>query len=182
MLFCKVLCGLFTSNVYNFLFRPLHHNDSTSSFSDVLSNLERFQHRLQESRERAHLMRSSTMNRYQRLHRRQLSRSIITDGPLVTDDMLNRSLEPVDASTPELSSTHDSVVLINEVKVLHHHYTIFELCWLCQTELLFYHQRKYLMSIIFQKDYRIIPTFYYQTFFMHGAPFLLGVFICSGIA
>ena len=75
-------------------------------------------------------MRSSSINQICRLRRRRLSRSIISDGPAVTDDMLVRAPVPVDvamlvrtpvpvdANTPESTTSNDSVLVINEVTLL----------------------------------------------------------------
>lgn len=91
--------------------RPLHHTTPRPSFNEVLSNMQRFSQQLEDSQER--MLR---FNRLQRLRRRRNSRAIVSDGPLVTDDMLLQSPEADIVSTPEMTSADDSVMVINEVR------------------------------------------------------------------
>lgn len=97
--------------------RPLHHASSANSFNEVLSDLQRFRQQFEDSQEnRFGRCRASSIQRLQRLRRRRTPRTIITDGPLVSDDLLFRSPEAIDVSTPEATTADDSVLLVNEVR------------------------------------------------------------------
>jgi len=93
--------------------RPLRHFTRHAPFRDYLTNLERFHQQLRESRERVQFMRSTSLHGLQRLRRRRAP--IITDGPLVTSDMLSHSPEVIEATTPEVSTHDDSVQVIDEI-------------------------------------------------------------------
>ena len=87
--------------------RPLCHSESGRSFHDVVSNLERYRQRLQESRERMQELQRKHNYRLSHLrHRRKRSRSsprissIVTDGPLITDPM-----SPDGVPVPVITST-----------------------------------------------------------------------------
>ena len=54
-------------------------------------------------------------NLLQRLRQRQSYRSVITDGPLITDEMLVRTPETINISTPEESGEHVLVVDVSSV-------------------------------------------------------------------
>ena len=93
-------------------FRALHHEDdedSENSFINVLSDLEQFRHRLEQSRERMHFMRPNLLHR---LRRRRSSRAVVTDGPLITNSMLDNS----NVNIPEPIS--DDSVLVVDVSIL----------------------------------------------------------------
>lgn len=85
----------------------------------MLSDLQRFRQQFEDSQEnRFGRCRASSIQRLQRLRRRRTPRTIITDGPLVSDDLLFRSPEAIDVSTPEATTADDSVLLVNEVRNL----------------------------------------------------------------
>lgn len=110
-------------------FRPLHHTTPRPSFN-VLSNLQRLRQQLEETHERV-LFRSGRLHRLRRRINSMNSRAIISDGPLVTDDMLVQSPEPDIVVTPEMTSADDSVMVINEVSIfLHLVFQLYFLLWI----------------------------------------------------
>ncbi|XP_065647062.1 uncharacterized protein LOC100210297 isoform X2 [Hydra vulgaris] len=90
----------------NELSRSLNHDDSENSFINVLSDLEQFRHRLEQSRERMHFMRPNLLHR---LRRRRSSRAVVTDGPLITSNMLDTRNNVI----PETISD-DSVLVVDD--------------------------------------------------------------------
>nr|XP_047134680.1 uncharacterized protein LOC100210297 isoform X2 [Hydra vulgaris] len=90
----------------NELSRSLNHEDSENSFINVLSDLEQFRHRLEQSRERMHFMRPNLLHR---LRRRRSSRAVVTDGPLITSNMLDARNNVI----PETISD-DSVLVVDD--------------------------------------------------------------------
>lgn len=107
------------------IFRPFQATHGGDSFNSMLSNLERYhQQRLQaRNRQLDRYIRNPTLQRLHRYRRRteaQRSRQIISDGPLVTEDMLIQNTpETLDTSTPTRTTAalDDSIVVVNEVRM-----------------------------------------------------------------